>query len=332
MLQNLIGGLQGMVDHALVGHLVGYAGERRHRRGDPDLHRRHRVRHVGVQRDGGAGRPLRRGQRAREGQSDRLSGVPRRRRAVGTGPGPAWLGARAGAARRSACGARGARRGPALPPDHVRGQSRVAVLLHGERCVAGGRRPAHPAAAGDHADGAERGVQRRPDHGPRPPAPAGHRRRGRRHHGGRIRGERIRRLPAVLRLAARAVASRHGLAAGLGHHPGAVPLRVAHGRSGGRDERRRRAAVALHRLARPERAGAGSVRDRVHRAVLVHHVDLGRVAGRGRHGLGTEPGGGPPGARGTAASTSPRGSASRSPPRSASCSSRSPVPCSDCSG
>src|SRR5512147_1079104 len=26
MLQNLIGGLQGMVDHALVGHLVGYAG------------------------------------------------------------------------------------------------------------------------------------------------------------------------------------------------------------------------------------------------------------------------------------------------------------------
>jgi len=26
MLQNLIGGLQGMVDHALVGHFVGYAG------------------------------------------------------------------------------------------------------------------------------------------------------------------------------------------------------------------------------------------------------------------------------------------------------------------
>src|SRR5437899_12009742 len=26
MLQNLIGGLQGMVDHALVGHYVGYAG------------------------------------------------------------------------------------------------------------------------------------------------------------------------------------------------------------------------------------------------------------------------------------------------------------------
>ena len=26
MVQNLIGGLQGMVDHALVGHFVGYAG------------------------------------------------------------------------------------------------------------------------------------------------------------------------------------------------------------------------------------------------------------------------------------------------------------------
>ena len=34
--------------------------------------------------------------------------------------------------------------------------------------------------------------------------------------------------------------------------------------------------AALHRLARAQRRGAGRLRRRLHRAVLAHHLDVGR--------------------------------------------------------
>ena len=50
MLQNAIGGLQGVIDHVMVGHYVGVRRQRRHRRQLADLPRRHRVRLVAVHR------------------------------------------------------------------------------------------------------------------------------------------------------------------------------------------------------------------------------------------------------------------------------------------
>src|SRR5213080_3435051 len=68
------------------GPLRGLRRQRRDRCRDPDLYRGDRVRDVGVQRHGGAGGPLCRGQRAREGQSHRVPGVPGRPGAVGPRP------------------------------------------------------------------------------------------------------------------------------------------------------------------------------------------------------------------------------------------------------
>ena len=87
---------------------------------------------------------------------------------------------------------------------------------------------------------------------------------------------------------ASSVLAPHGLAARLDDHPIAVPLRAADRRAGHRDERRRRPAAALHRLARAERRGAGRLRDRLHRAVLDDHVDVGRPDGRGGDDRRTE--------------------------------------------
>src|SRR5207245_2699912 len=71
------------------GTLRGVRRQRRDRRRDPDFYRGHRVRDIGVQRDGCAGRPLRRGQRARQSESHRLPGIPRRGGSVGIAAGPA---------------------------------------------------------------------------------------------------------------------------------------------------------------------------------------------------------------------------------------------------
>ena len=71
-------------------------------------------------------------------------------------------------------------------------------------------------------------------------------------------------------------------AARLDDHPVAVPVRPADRRAGHRDERRGRAAAAVHRIAGAQRRGAGGVRGRLHRAVLAHHVDVGRPDGRVR--------------------------------------------------
>ena len=72
------------------------------------------------------------------------------------------------------------------------------------------------------------------------------------------------------------------LTPGLHDHPVALPLRPADRRAGHRDERRRRAAAALHRLARAQRGGAGGLCRRLHRAVLADHLDVGRADGRRR--------------------------------------------------
>src|SRR2546430_14592254 len=74
-------------------------------------------------------------------------------------------------------------------------------------------------------------------------SPPGNRRRRGRHHGGGPRHERHRRVPVALGTTAGGMAPRHGLAARLGHHPGAVPLRPAHPRPRDRDERRPRGAA-----------------------------------------------------------------------------------------
>ena len=87
--------------------------------------------------------------------------------------------------------------------------------------------------------------------------------------------------------------ARHEQGAGLRDHPLAVPLRPADRRAGHRDERRRPAAAAVHRIAPAERGGAGRLRGRLHRAVLADHVDVGRVDGRGGDDRRTEPGRGP---------------------------------------
>ena len=68
-------------------------------------------------------------------------------------------------------------------------------------------------------------------------------------------------------------------------------------RAGHRDEPGRRHAAPLHRRAGAERCGAGGLRDRLHRAVLAHHLDLGRPDGRGGDRRRAEPGRGSAGAR-----------------------------------
>ena len=82
MLQNVIAGLQGVVDHVLVGNLIGYAAQRRHRRQLADLPRRHRLHGVAVHRAGGAGGALRRRRRCRQGQPHRAAGAADRDRDV----------------------------------------------------------------------------------------------------------------------------------------------------------------------------------------------------------------------------------------------------------
>ena len=75
MLQNVIAGLQGIIDHAMVGPLRRLHRQRRHRRELADHPRRHRLHQLAVHRDGRARGALRGRGRAREGQPRRLPGV-----------------------------------------------------------------------------------------------------------------------------------------------------------------------------------------------------------------------------------------------------------------
>ena len=58
---------------------------------------------------------------------------------------------------------------------------------------------------------------------------------------------------------------------------------------GDRDEHRRRVDALVHRLAGPERRGAGGVRGLVLAALLARHLDVDRADGRGGGGGGAEP-------------------------------------------
>src|ERR1051325_3091556 len=156
------------------------------------------------------------------------------------------------AARGRERGARGAGPGVAVPAHHVPGQHRDAALFHGGRGVAGRRRRAHPAASGDPPHRSEHRLQRGVHHGRGTVAAARDRRRRRRHHRGGPDHERRGRVSVVFGAAAGRVAPRDGLAARLERHPGAVPLRPAYGGAGDRDERGRRVAAPVHRIAAAE--------------------------------------------------------------------------------
>ncbi len=60
--------------------------------------------------------------------------------------------------------------------------------------------------------------------------------------------------------------------------------------SGNRDEHRRRVYAGVHWVARSECCSAGCVRSFLHRAFLSDHVDVGGTDGRGCGGRGAEPG------------------------------------------
>ncbi len=140
--------------------------QRSHRRQLADFPRRHRLHRLALHRHGRARRALRRGERARQGQPDRLSGVPDGPRPLARRPGPARLRPVADAAGSGERDARGQGRGVAVSPHDVRLQHRDAALLHAGRGASlGGRRP-HAAPARHPHDGAERGVQRRADSRP----------------------------------------------------------------------------------------------------------------------------------------------------------------------
>ena len=156
MLQNMIGGLQGVVDHAMVGHYVGFLANAA----------------IGVSwqiflvvvvfmsflftgmsvlvaRFAGAGQPDKVDRTVYQAFLTAIG------LALG-GPGAARLRARTLAARLRQRRARGPGGGASLPPDHVRLQQRHAGLLHagGSAALGGGR--AHTAAAGNRTDGAQR--------------------------------------------------------------------------------------------------------------------------------------------------------------------------------
>ena len=88
-------------------------------------------------------------------------------------------------------------------------------------------------------------------------------------------------LEAVERRVGRLVSARPRLRAGLAHHSIAVSVRPADRHSGDCHERRRRADARVHRIAAAERRGAGGVRRVVYAAVFADHVDVGRTDGRG---------------------------------------------------
>ena len=217
-------------------------GQCGHRRQLADHPRRHRLHQLALHRHGRAGGAVRRSQRAGQGQPGRLPGVPDRVRPVDH-PGRGRVLRGAISARSCQCRAQRAGGGASVPARDVHGHLRHDDVLHAQWRVSRRGRPADAASARRHDDGPHDCLQRHPDSDVR------HDRRGARHdceqhpRGDlRLVEDRAARLRHPLR-------ARYGQAAGFHHHPLAVPLWPAHWRSGHRHERRRRADVAVHRLA-----------------------------------------------------------------------------------
>ncbi len=248
--------------------------QRRHRCQLADHPRRHRLHQLGVYRHGCAGGTVCRRQRRGEGQPDGLPGVSDGRRLFGAARRHRLL-RLADAADVGECRPGGPRRSAAVPARDVPRHVRHDDVLHAERRVPRCRRPADAASARRRDDDTDGHLQRDPD----PEGRLAGRRAGddREQHDGRV----------LRHLARDAAAFSDPLRAGdepetrLHHHPVALPLRPADGRAGHRDERRRRAAAALHRIAGAERRRAGRLRRRLHGALLAHHLVVGRVDGRG---------------------------------------------------
>ena len=78
-------------------------------------------------------------------------------------------------------------------------------------------------------------------------------------------------------------------AARLGDHRALFRFGLPAGVQGGRDERRGCSAARIHRLAGPQRGGAGRVCRGVHRALFARHLDGGRPDGRSGDGRRPEP-------------------------------------------
>ena len=176
------------------------------------------------------------------------------------------------------------------------------------------------------------GLQRRPDPGPRPHPGARHDRGGDRHVRCECRRGRRGARAAVLGPVDDPLVPDDVVADRLDRDPLAVRVRPAGRLPGHRDERRRTAAPALHRLATAQRRGAGGLRGGLRRVVLAGDLDVGRPDGRGGHGRRTEPRRQAAGAERARARPSPRASASPWPRCSASCSLPSPARSSACSG
>ena len=139
MLTNIFGGLQGIVDHALVGHLVGYTG-------NAAIGVAWQIfiviivfinslftgMSVLVARFAGAGR--------REGRPHGLSGVSDGGRPLVPGDGAVGVPPLAVAARSGERGARSEGVGASVPPHHVPVQRRNAHFLRSVGAALGGRR------------------------------------------------------------------------------------------------------------------------------------------------------------------------------------------------
>jgi len=87
MLQNVMAGLQGIIDHAMVGHFVGYTANAAIGVSWQIIIVVIVVHQLAVQRDGSSGRPIRGRERTRESEPRRLPGVPDGLRAIGVAGG-----------------------------------------------------------------------------------------------------------------------------------------------------------------------------------------------------------------------------------------------------
>ena len=291
VLQNAIGGLQGIIDHAMVGHFVGFAanaaigvswqiflvvivfisslftgmgvlvaraaGANDHQRVDRVVYQAFLVAvllSVGVLAPSGYFlAPQLLTPRQRQPRSDRA--------------------------------------GAAVPADDVPVQHRHAAVLHAGRRAARGRRCANAAASRRGDDRAEHRASTCMLISGAGPIPA--------------LGTRGAAIGTVLASVQRVgggdvddadrtpgdpLPPRHVLEAGFRDHQAAVPVRAARRDPGRGDERGRRPAAAVHRVARAQRGSAGGLRRGLRGAVLAGHLDLGRSDGGGGRGRRAEPG------------------------------------------
>ena len=287
MLQNVIAGLQGIIDHAMVGHYVGYTANAA----------------IGVSWQiflvvivfiaslySGMGVLVARFTGA--GEPDKVNRVVHQAFltsiVLSVVLAVAGYAARAVPARRRPGRARGEGGRAAVPADDVRRQRRPAGVLHDRRRVARGRRCAHaaaPRASRPRCSTRSFNVVLIPGLGSAL-GPFGAAL------GTVIANLIVATVGNAWMLSGRLVGPGAAAAvarARLGHHPLDLQVRAADRPAGHRDERGRRAAAALHRIARTQRRGAGGLRRRLHRTVLADHVDVGGPDGRDGHGGRPEP-------------------------------------------